>query len=103
MLQQSNLRVVVLNGSTTIKEIELLSGVKLKRKKMKKWALPRKKKPVDGWAYAGTVEEVGKTKLGREIRLLGFNHNIQSSYGVSGTVKDAIGQWLTKQIEEALR
>jgi hypothetical protein len=62
---------------------------------MIKWSLPRKTRAgVAGIAYSGDVTSIAGVDLGRPIRVLGFNHNIQSSFGVTKRVSNAIRQWL---------
>jgi hypothetical protein len=64
---------------------------------MPQWALPRRQQAdVAGIAYKGIVREVSGISLGRELLVLGFNHNIQSSFGVTTEVRDAIRRWITR-------
>lgn len=39
--------------------------------------------------------ELGGIDLGREIRVLGFNHNIQGSRGITSEVRHLIRNWFT--------
>ena len=41
--------------------------------------------------------------LSRELLVLGFNHNLQSSYGVTSQVIDAIRHWVGNAAIEVLR
>ena len=64
---------------------------------MPQWALPRREQSdVAGIAYKGIVQEVSGIRLRRELLVLGFNHNIQSSFGVTTQVRDAIRRWITR-------
>jgi hypothetical protein len=41
-------------------------------------------------------------RLAEEILVLGYNHNLQSSFGVTNTVIFAIRDWITDAVNEAL-
>lgn len=103
LLTNSSIKVLILNGATVIKEVERFTHVKLKRRKMPSWALPRGKgDAVKGFSYEGRLQIAGRSHSDSDIFVLGFNHNMQSSYGVSRKVKDAIRAWLTTRIQEAM-
>jgi hypothetical protein len=61
---------------------------------MDDWTLPRRNGGVRGHAFRGTVTNIGPVSLDRELLVLGFNHNIQSSFGVTRSVKSAISNWI---------
>ena len=68
---------------------------------MPDWELPRKKIPqVKGFAYSGLIDELSGLKLNKNIKVLGFNHNIQSSFGVTAYTRNAIKRWITNQVQE---
>ena len=70
---------------------------------MPAWTLRRGgTSPVQGFAYRGMVTELGGMDLGRELLVLGFNHNIQSSFGVTREAVTSIGEWVAKQGKEVL-
>jgi hypothetical protein len=48
------------------------------------------------------VRALSGVQLGREVLVLGFNHNIQSSFGVTTRVRAAIRQWVARTVHEAL-
>ena len=73
-------------------------GFHLNKKEYKSWSLPRADGCVRGEAYRGTIEFLGKNKLNRQIKILGYNHNIQSSFGVTNEAKNAIKIWLTREV-----
>ena len=52
------------------------------------------------FAYRGTVRRLAGVELSRPVMVLGFNHNLQSSYGVTSGVKDAIRDWITHTASE---
>ncbi len=54
-------------------------------------------------AYSGMVSTLAGMSLDREVLVLGFNHNIQSSYGVTNEVVDRIGNWIANASAEVLK
>jgi hypothetical protein len=96
LLRESGVRLMVLNGRSVVNLFEAVASVRFDTQRMARWSLPRKAAPgVPGIAYSGIVSSIAGIGLGREIRVLGFNHNIQSSFGVTRVVTNAIRQWLT--------
>jgi hypothetical protein len=64
---------------------------------MQQRALPRRlQSDVAGVAYKGIVHQVSGVRLYRGLTVLGFNHNIQSSFSVTTQVRDAIRRWITR-------
>lgn len=98
-IRSSNIRTLVLNGSTVVKEFSrLLDADCLEPRAMKSWALQSGR--VDGYAYVGRITKLHGAALGREILVLGYNHNIQSSFGVTREVVARIGSWIARSSEE---
>lgn len=98
LLQDSAVRLLVLNGRTVVNHFKEISGVRLDTTLMPEWTLPRRSGDgVKGYAYTGIVEEVAGVRLNRAISVLGYNHNIQSSFGVTNQVKSSIRDWITKE------
>lgn len=96
LLGSSNLRLLILNGQSVVSEFEAAVGTKLECREMPGWTLPRNtSKGVAGIAYSGTCAEVEGIKLRRPIRILGYNHNIQSSFGVTSAVTREIAKWVS--------
>ena len=103
LLSESPVRVLILNGNTVVKQFENIAGISLKEKQMPSWSLPRRDGcGVPGFAYHGMVRHLSGLKLKHDIMVLGFNHNIQSSFGVTKGVVSAIRDWLRKSTEEIL-
>lgn len=102
LLKNSTIDIVLLNGKTVVDNLERITDVRFQKERMSKWTLKRKEDGVYGYAYTGIITKVGDIKLGREIKVLGYNHNIQSSYGVSHDVHTSIRKWFTYQAEEVL-
>lgn len=102
LVRDSSVMVLILNGSSVVAGFERAAGVSLRPQVMPGWALPRKTTPdVPGIGYQGKVHRMGHVSLGREVLVLGFNHNIQSSFGVTRVVKSEITKWIGKQVSRA--
>lgn len=101
VLVASDIRVLILNGATVVKEFSrLIPGQPLQAEPMPSWSLQNGR--VGGTAYFGRVNRLGQFELGRELLVLGFNHNIQSSFGMTAEVKSRIASWIGQVSESAL-
>lgn len=96
LLRDSPVRLLILNGNSVVAQLQEIGGIQLEEQSMADWSLPRQSSPVGGVAYRGTVRHLSGVKLEDEILVLGFNHNIQSSFGVTTKVTDAIRQWIAR-------
>ena len=104
LLKKSCISILVLNGKSVVENLENMTNTSFNAIEMPDWVLPRRDGiGVMGVAYTGTVNEIGGIKLGREIHVLGYNHNIQSSFGVTTRVKEAIRDWITESAYEILQ
>lgn len=103
LVQESDLRVLILNGQSVVAYFQQMAGVSLERRQVPAWSLPRSSQSdVMGMSYSGFVKRISGYELNREVLVLGFNHNIQSSFGVSKSVTDAIQTWITESCRSAL-
>ncbi|MFC1705906.1 hypothetical protein ACFL59_03675 [Planctomycetota bacterium] len=101
LLRQSPIRVVVLNGRAVAELFEAVAQVRLKRSEIPTWALPRRSgRDIMGVAFEGVVDVVAGVRLYRAVHVFGFNHNIQSSFGVTRQVMMRIGDWIASRIEQ---
>ncbi len=97
LLKESSIRLLILNGSTVVRTFEEISDAELIVREMPGWSLPRRSgEGVVGLSYKGVVRNVGGVAVGREILILGYNHNIQSSFGVTRKVQCEIKNWITR-------
>lgn len=102
LVRDSSIKVLILNGASVVAGFERAAGVSLNHQVMPTWALPRRSTPdVPGVGYRGKVHRMGHVSLGREVLVLGFNHNIQSSFGVTKDVKSEIAKWIGKHVPRA--
>ena len=100
ILRDSQVRVLVLNGSSVVKGFQSVAGVSLRAEEIPAWSLGRRSSAnVKGVAYTGVAATVSGIKLDRQLKVLGFNHNLQSSFGVTMEVITAIREWITRTTE----
>lgn len=103
LLRESPVQMVILNGNSVVKQFQQLSGIELIKQYKSGWTLPRRSAiGVAGFSYHGQVRSVSGVGLGREILVVGYNHNIQSSFGVTNQVIEAIRDWIGQIASEAL-
>lgn len=95
LLKDSNIELLILNGQTVVENFEKISLIKLEKRKMISWSLPRKTGNVTGYSYFGMTSMISGYKLKKPILILGYNHNIQSSFGVTTKVLTSIRNWIT--------
>lgn len=101
ILRDSPIKAIVLNGRTVIETLTRISDVAFEVTTIPQWSLPRSNgKMVAGVAYRGSINNISGIELGRSIEVLGFNHNIQSSFGVTTQVRKSIQEWITLCIQE---
>ncbi len=94
LVRDSPIHTLVLNGASVVELFQSLGGVSLVREEMPAWSLPRTSHKVKGFAYSGSIETLFGVDLNREVSVYGYNHNLQSSFGVTNGVVSAIASWL---------
>jgi hypothetical protein len=103
LLRDAPVRILILNGRSVVEQFQSIAGVCFESRKMPAWSLPRQSSPdVAGIAYRGVVEALSGIGLGHKILVLGFNHNLQSSFGVTTSVIDAIRRWVARAASEVI-
>lgn len=104
LVRDSNIEVLILNGSAVVQQFERGAPVQMEATTMIDWTLRRQAGPdVKGVAYRGRVNAIAGIRLGREVVVLGYNHNIQSSFGVTTRVTTAIRRWLGESVRSEWR
>lgn len=102
LLRDSPVRLLILNGNSVVEQFQDIAGIRLEKQAMRDWSLPRQSHSgVTGFAYKGVVQDLSGVRLEREVLVLGFNHNIQSSFGVTTQVTAAIRRWIARTADEA--
>ena len=103
LLRDSPVKLILLNGGTVVQSFQKTANALLKRVQVSAWTLPRHSGcGVPGYAYRGTITHLAGVHLERPVSVLGYNHNLQSSYGVTTKVKLAIRQWVSDVASEVV-
>lgn len=103
VLKYSPIKILVLNGKTVIENFERAAEVSFSKEQIEAWRLPRKNgNHIKGFSYEGCISRMASIDIGREIHVLGYNHNIQSSYGVTTAVRISIQEWISRKSKEIL-
>lgn len=101
LLRNSPVEVLVLNGQTVVDHLQKIADIELKKSHMPSWTLPRRDSDgVAGYAYTGTINSLAGVKLKHQVMVLGYNHNIQSSFGVTTKVQTSIRNWVSRKARE---
>jgi hypothetical protein len=98
MIACSPLTMLVLNGQEVVRQFETLLGRRLHARPVSAWDLPRRSgRAVPGLAYYDRISSIAEIPLDRELLVVGYNHNLQSSFGVTTAVRDSISEWIAAQ------
>jgi hypothetical protein len=98
MIACSPLTMLVLNGKEVVGNFETLVGRRMHAQRVSAWDLPRRSgRDVPGLAYRDRISSIAQIPLDRELLVVGYNHNLQSSFGVTTAVRTGISEWITDQ------
>jgi hypothetical protein len=98
MIVSSPLTMLVLNGQEVVRQFETLLGDPLTGQRVPAWDLPRRSgRAVPGMAYYARISSIAQIPLDRDLLVVGYNHNLQSSFGVTTAVCDRISEWINVQ------
>lgn len=101
IVNESSIKILLLNGKSVVENFERLAGLRLDKQIVSTWTLPRREAlGVSGYGYQGIADQIGRVQLNRSINIIGYNHNIQSSFGVTNEVLFEIKKWITNKINE---
>lgn len=102
VIRDSPVEVLVLNGRSVVNEFVASAEVQLRAAAVEGWTLPRAAGlGVAGFRYSGAVSSIAGIDLERAVRVVGFNHNLQSSFGVTTSVMHRIGQDVGETVASA--
>ena len=93
-------QVLVLNGRSVVRAFEESAGVTLDATRVRSWDLRRSNGSIPGMAYVGLIDQFAGIPLGRTLMVTGYNHNLQSSFGVTSQVIEGVGIWLASVARE---
>lgn len=103
LIRDSPIKILILNGKSVVDIFQDVCGVQLSKHRMPTWSLPRRStQNVMGLAYQGMVNTLSGIPLGHNLLILGFNHNLQSSFGVTTKVLQEIRRWVSDVSQEAI-
>lgn len=102
VVRNSNIMLLILNGASVLRHFKSVCDVRFTVERMPDWDLPRRISPVAGYASYGRISKLSNINLEREVAIIGYNHNIQSSFGVTKHVKNSIQEWITETVQEIL-
>jgi hypothetical protein len=103
ILKHSSIRLLILNGKSVVDNFEKVSGTKLLSEHRPNWDLLRtKNKKVNGISFYGSIKYFRDINFKKQIKIIGYNHNIQSSYGISKDILTSLRDWITLQSKEVL-
>jgi len=103
LLLNSQIRFLVLNGNGVVTHFQSISDVSLESQVMSDWTLYRRIQPdIPGVAYRGVVNRVVGVDLKRNLLVVGFNLNIQSSFGVTREIRSSIREWIGQVAQQVL-
>jgi hypothetical protein len=98
MIASSPLQMLVLNGQEVVRQFETFLMRPLDTLQISAWDLPRRSgRAVPGLACRGRISSIAGIPLDRELLVIGYNHNLQSSFGVTTAVRERISEWITDQ------
>ena len=102
ILSNSPVRLIILNGAAVVHGFQEVFQVSLESEEIPSWSLSRRTmKDVTGIAYKGSFDTIGGHDLSNEVLALGFNHNIQSSFGISTNIIASITRWITENYQRS--
>ncbi|NJD65398.1 MAG: hypothetical protein FIB00_09170 [Chloroflexi bacterium] len=95
LIRASNISTLVLNGAAVAREFQRVAGLRLTLTETTGWRLQRRgSRSVPGIAYHGVTDQIAGEYLDRDLLVLGYNHNLQSSFGVTNEARLGIRNWL---------
>ena len=94
LLRDSPIRTLILNGNSVVQLFQAMADVRLEQKEMHAWSLPRQSGNVAGTAFWGRIDALLDVRFDHDVLILGYNHNLQSSFGVTKEIVSAIGTWV---------
>jgi hypothetical protein len=101
IINNSQIHTIVANGMSVVTMLEEISNQKFDPENKPEWATSRGGgNKVMGKSFLGLISKIGNIPLNKNVRVLGFNHNIQSSFGITRKIQSEIRYWITSQIKD---
>jgi hypothetical protein len=103
LLRDAPVKTLILNGQGVVDQFQEMAGIRFERYGIAECSLRRETSAgVAGFAYRGLVDSLSGISLGRNLLVLGFNHNVQCSFGVTGNVISSMRGWIAAAVSEAI-
>jgi hypothetical protein len=103
ILKHSPIKVLILNGQAVVEGLLKISDATLEKKMLSQLNLKRiSEKSISGYGFIGEINKIGEICLDKPIKIIGFNHNIQSSFGITKNVQLAIRDWIQCELKYIL-
>ena len=97
----SRIKVLVLNGSGVVDNFGCMFQCHFETRRMPEWTLTTRQ---SGYAFSGVLDRLPQVgRLNRRVLVLGFNHNIQGSWGITPEIKKTIRDWFAREAAAALQ
>lgn len=98
----SPVEMLILNGAGVVQVFESIADVSFKRHDRPEWNLTQASgRVVRGESISGTLESLGGTNLQHPVKVVGFNINLQSSFGVTSEALRAVGRFLASEYQSS--
>lgn len=95
LISESDIEICILNGQGVVDNFQKVFNQLLSKEHILDWDIKTKNKIVKGNSYKAILDKGNK-----KVLILGFNHNIQSSFGVSKEIVLSKKKWLQKEIND---
>ena len=91
----SRIKVLALNGSGVVDNFRYMFQCDLETRRMPEWTLTTRQ---SGYAFSGVLDRLPQVgRLNRRVIVLGFNHNIQGSRGITSEIRNSIRDWFARE------
>jgi hypothetical protein len=91
----SNIDFLLANGEGVIRILSDYWNLKFERAEVPDWELRRLNgRNVKGFSYSLDLKEICGVKTNRIIKIVGYSHNLQSSFGVTKEIRSNIRNWV---------
>jgi hypothetical protein len=98
LLRDSRVELIIVNGRSVVEQLQRLAGTVFLPVARPGWDLARAGgEDVAGVGFMGEIHQILGIALERRIRVLGYNHNLQSSFGITSAVSRSIAAWIRRE------
>jgi hypothetical protein len=103
LINISHIDVLILNGATVVNTLQQISETTFDKTSASNIDLKRKNgNDVEGYLYTGKIDSICGRSIGRNLNIVGFNHNIQNSFGITKNVRSELKKLVFENTKEFL-